>query len=216
MSPNVHSFISNELLKQNINVNVHLLRHPIDNDCNIPKFSYDNFVNNNNQTIIQIGQQLRKMTSIYLLKTPLNKLWLTGTSNFSKLYKTFNNEKYYLNIDCIDINDVKMKYTDTFEEYDDYLCKNIVFIDLFDTAANNVVLECIIRTTPLLISRLPGAIYYLGEDYPMFFNNLEEVPSLITNENILKTHNYLKTVKTTSMQNFIKVLVNIIHNTSDK
>ena len=211
LAPNVYDFMHNELLKLNINVNLHLLKHPINNDENIPKFNYESFVNNSDKKIIQIGQQLRKMTSIYLLETEFNKLWLTGTKNFTKIQDLFDKEKKYLNLNNININDVEFKYIQSFEEYDELMSKNIIFVDLFDTAANNVVLECIIRATPLLITKLPGAIFYLGEDYPMYFDSLQEISGLLTKENIIKTHNYLKKIKIPSNDEFIGSIVNIIH-----
>jgi hypothetical protein len=84
-----------------------------------------------------------------------------------------------------------MHYTNTFQEYDELLSKNIVFIDLFDAAANNTILECIIRNTPIIVNKLPPIIDYLGEDYPLYFNELNEVPDLLINEKILAAHNYL-------------------------
>jgi len=211
LSPNVYNFVCDELKKVDINVNIYLLKHPIDDEDSIPKFSMDGYLNNDSKHIIQVGQQLRKLTSIYLLKTNLKKLWLTGTKNFNKLNNLFSNELLYLKLNNINITDVEMKYTDTFEEYDDYLSKNIILVDLFDTAANNVVLECIIRATPLLIPKLDGSVYYLGEDYPMYFNNLDEISMLLTDENILKTHNYLKTIKVPTINDFTKSLFNIIN-----
>ena len=124
-------------------------------------------------------------------------MWLTGTKNFKKINHLFDDEKKYLNIKNIDINSVPFKYTDSFKEYDELLDKNIILIDLFDTAANNVVLECIIRATPLLIPKLPGSVFYLGENYPMFFNNLDEIPLLLTDVNIIKIYKikYLINIK---------------------
>ena len=149
---------------------------------------------------------------IYLINCEqINKLWLTGKKNFTKIQDLFDKEKEYLNLDNININDVEFKYIESFEEYDEIICKNIIFIDLFDTAANNVVAECIIRATPLLITKLPGAIYYLGEDYPMYFDSLQEISGLLTKENIIKTHNYLKKIKIPSNDEFIRNIVNIFY-----
>ena len=104
-----------------------------------------------------------------------------------------------------------MKYTDTFLEYDNLLVKNIVFIDLFDAAANNTILECILRRTPIIINKLPATIYYLGEDYPLFFNNINEVPNLLTKEKIANAHEYLKTIKLTTIKEFISSILNILN-----
>jgi hypothetical protein len=213
LSPNVVSYLKKKLSNVNINVNVYLLNHPIDTEENIPMFSINKFVNNDNKKIIQIGQQLRKVTSIYRLKidNDYKKLWLTGTKDFDKLKKLFIQESAYLRIKNININDVEMKYTDTFVEYDNLLVKNIVFIDLFDAAANNTILECILRRTPIIINRLPATVYYLGEDYPLFFDNIDEVSNLLTKENITNAHEYLKTIKLTSIKEFTSNILNILN-----
>ena len=104
-----------------------------------------------------------------------------------------------------------MKYTDTFVEYDNLLSENIVFIDLFDAAANNTVLECILRRTPIIINKLPATVYYLGKDYPLFFNHINEVPKLLTTENIVKAHEYLKNLKLTSVKDFVSNILNILY-----
>ena len=74
----------------------------------------------------------------------------------------------------ISLKNVVMKYTDTIEEYDDLLTNNIVFVDLFDASANNTVLECIVRRTPIIINNIGAVSEYLGKDYPLYFENLEE------------------------------------------
>jgi hypothetical protein len=211
LAPNVIDYLKKKFDELNIHVDLHLIKHPIDHETGIPFFSIDKYIKNTNKTIIQIGQQLRKMTSIYLLNTNLKKLWLTGTKNHNKIYKLFQHECKYLNLGHLNINDVPNKYTETFAEYDELLSENIVFIDLFDAAANNTVLECILRQTPILVNKIPATIYYLGENYPMFFEKLEDIPNLITIQNIKKTHNYLKTVDTINTNEFISRVVNILN-----
>ena len=68
---------------------------------------------------------------------------------------------------------------------------HIVFVDLYDASANNALVECVIRNTPILINKIPGVIDYLGEDYPLYFNTLEEIPNLLTDDNIYKANQYL-------------------------
>jgi beta-1,4-mannosyl-glycoprotein beta-1,4-N-acetylglucosaminyltransferase len=90
-----------------------------------------------------------------------------------------------------------MYYTSTFQEYDELLSKNIVFIHLFDAAANNTVLECIIRNTPIIVNRIEAVVEYLGEDYPLYFNELSEVPDLLNK--VEQAHIYLKNMDKTSI-----------------
>ena len=76
--------------------------------------------------------------------------------NFTLSKNEINSVKF---IDHLDNND-----------YDVLLSQNIVFLDLYDTSANNAVIECIARGTPLLINRHPATIEYLGEKYPFYFD----------------------------------------------
>jgi hypothetical protein len=79
------------------------------------------------------------------------------------------------------------------EEYDRLLSQNVVFCHLLDSSANNVVIECIARNTPLLINRLPAIEEYLGRDYPLYFSSLDEAAlKLAQVENVLAAHEYLR------------------------
>lgn len=64
-------------------------------------------------------------------------------------------------------------------DYDSLFERAIVFLNLFDAPANTTVLECIARGTPLVVNRLPGLVEYLGVDYPLFYDTLEEATALI-------------------------------------
>ncbi len=189
LSNYVKEYLDDQFLKINKNVQVFTLKHPVD-QTNIIYFNFNKFLNNPNKKIIQIGQQLRKMSSIYLIKSDFEKIWLTGTKKLNNVKNCLNKELETYNL-SIDLSKVKMFYTDTIEEFDILLSENIVFIDLFDASANNTVLECIIRNTPIIVNKLPAIIEYLGENYPLFYNNLDEVENLITEENILLAHKYL-------------------------
>jgi hypothetical protein len=198
LSKYVSNYLNEEFIKINKNIKIFTFKYPVDYN-NIIEFNYDNYVNNNNKYLIQIGQQLRKISSIYLVNLPNNysKLWLTGTKNFIKCKELLNKEIKYLNLNTyfINMDNVKMKYTETFEEYDILLSNNIVFIDLFDASANTAILECIIRNTPIIINKIPAVIEYLGDNYPLYFNNLDEVSKILENNDlILQAHEYLKSM----------------------
>jgi hypothetical protein len=77
--------------------------------------------------------------------------------------------------------------------YDEYLSRNVVFLDLYDSSANNALVECVVRHTPLVVTRNAATEEYLGKEYPLFFESLEEAESLIeTPEKILSAHRYLR------------------------
>ena len=111
-----------------------------------------------------------------------------------RITNLLHDEIKYLNIDTklINYDSVEMKYLTNFEEYDNLLMMNIVFIDLFDAAANNAVLECIVRNTPIIVRKLPAIVEYLGNDYPLYFNKIGEAENLLLDEmKIKQAHNYL-------------------------
>lgn len=196
----VTNYLKNTFVDLKISVPLYTLKHPVDTE-NIILFDYNNFITNNDKKILQIGQQLRKMSSIYLLDiVNFKKIWLTGTKNFNRCKEILNNEIFFLNIDKNNFKgSVELHYTNTFQEYDELLSKNIVFIDLFDAAANNTILECIIRNTPIIVNKLTPIFEYLPEDYPLYFNCLDEIPNLLTNKKLLDAHNYLTKMDKTEL-----------------
>jgi hypothetical protein len=96
------------------------------------------------------------------------------------------------------------------EEYDDFLSQNIVFLKLIDAAAVNTLLECIVRNTPIVINPLPAVVEILGELYPLYYQTLEEVPSLISLENISAAYHYLDHMDKTALriETFMDDIVN--------
>jgi hypothetical protein len=59
-------------------------------------------------------------------------------------------------------------------EYDALLAENVAFVELYDASANNTVIECLARATPLLVNPLPAVVEHLGGDYPLYFGDLDE------------------------------------------
>ena len=56
-----------------------------------------------------------------------------------------------------------------------------------------MVLECIRNNTPLLVRKHPACVEYLGNNYPFYFNTINEANSKCNdNKLILKTYLYLK------------------------
>jgi len=216
LSNYLSKYFIQQFQERNINVKVHTLKHPVDMN-NIILFDINQYINNNQKKIIQVGQQLRKISSIYVLKNTNNheKLWLTGNKDFCRCQFLLNAEIKYLNIPTDNIDQhVNMYYMDTYEEYDELLSKNIVFIDLFDAAANNTVVECIIRNTPIIVNKIEGVVDYLGEDYPLYFTNLDEIPDLLNIDKIVSAHQYLLNIDKNdlTMSYFSKSLISCLNN----
>lgn len=66
------------------------------------------------------------------------------------------------------------------DRYDEMLASSVVLNWLHGASANNVVVECVARGTPMLVNRLPAVEEYLGADYPLFCESVEEGSKLLT------------------------------------
>jgi hypothetical protein len=219
LSNYLKTYLDAQFEELSINVKTYYFKHPCDVE-NIMYFNMNKYHLNRDKKLIQIGQQLRKLSSIYLINNiNLKKLWLTGTKNFEKCKKMLMDEiKYYgINKNLLDKN-LTIKYTNTFKEYDELLEKNIVFIELIDASANNTILECIVRNTPIIVNKLEPVVEYLGEDYPLYFENLKDIPSLLTDEKLLEAHTYLCNLNKSEyhINYFCKKVFNIFYNEIQK
>jgi hypothetical protein len=75
-------------------------------------------------------------------------------------------------------------------EYDNMLTSSVILLDLFDCSASNTLLECIMTNTPVYVRRLPAVEEYIGTEYPLFFNNVDDI--FINDNDILQAHHYLQ------------------------
>lgn len=76
--------------------------------------------------------------------------------------------------------------------YDALLSENVVAIELFDASANNVIVECIARSTPIVVNRHPAVVEYLGADYPLYFADPEEIPGMLAPDRLAAAHEHLE------------------------
>jgi hypothetical protein len=163
----------------------------------------EKYLANEDKTIIQIGHHMRKISSIYAVDSGEHKkLWLTGTRNFLKLECMIKEEieTFGLPETLVTDNPVTMTYVDSFDDYDECLSNNVVFIDLFDISASNTLVECMVRNTPIIVNKIEGVVEYLGADYPLYFNKLTDVPGLLDPLKITEAYEYLKTINKEALQ----------------
>ncbi len=66
------------------------------------------------------------------------------------------------------------------DRYNRTLASSVVFINLSDATANNTVLECIARGTPILINNVGGVEDYLGKTYPLYYSNKKQAEQIIS------------------------------------
>ena len=116
-------------------------------------------------------------------------------------------------------NNVDMPYLDNWEEYDNLIQSSILVMPLFDAAANNSILECIISNTPIFVTRCYGTVEYLGSEYPMFFDDIHELNSLLSDRQAVfelykLAHEYLTKMDKThlSFKHFYSEILKYINN----
>jgi hypothetical protein len=72
------------------------------------------------------------------------------------------------------------------DEYDSLLATSVVFLHLIDASAVTTIVECLVRGTPMLINRIEPVEEYLGADYPLYFDSLEEATSKLADLDLLR------------------------------
>jgi hypothetical protein len=99
------------------------------------------------------------------------------------------------------------------EEYDEILSQAVVVCEILAASANNVILECIARATPIIVNRHPAIVEYLGLNYPLFYDDPNEIPKLLDDKKIQQAHLYLKDLQTEpwlKTENFVQDLISFI------
>ena len=172
------------------NIVIEHVFHPTEQDESIPRFTMDKYHDNDHPVILVLGYWLRVLHAPYAIKTKKPKYWYYG-NNYAK--QVFGDECERVGTNHYHEGVVWHKHVSN-AEYDDLLSKNVVFIQLYDSSANNTVVECIVRQTPLIINRLPALEEYLGSDYPGFYESLDEAETMLNDDVCIDdAHQYLKT-----------------------
>jgi hypothetical protein len=160
------------------------------------KWEWRKFEKNKEKKIVQVGWWLRKLHTIFQLPTrKYKKIFLRVThADIDGLLKT---EREILRKEgTFDDKMYETAESVTFipdHEYDKLISENLVIINLYDSSANNTVIECIARNTPVLVNPIEPVVEYLGEDYPFYFSSLEEAVEKAENFNLIhKTHRFLQ------------------------
>ena len=159
------------------------------------KWTWKRFEANKEKKIVQVGWWLRKLHTIFQLPTKTyKKIFLKITH--AQVDKLLEKEREIL----IEEGTFHDKMYETAEpiaylpdyKYDQLLSENIAIIYLYASSANNTVIECMARNTPLLVNPIEPVIEYLGEDYPFYFDSLDEAAKKAEDlDLVLKTHQYL-------------------------
>jgi len=171
------------------NIMVDILYHPIVFDDQLFDYSIISKI----KTIVFIGCQLRRMSTIYILKAiGYKKIWLPGrVEDYAMNLLRDECIEYNIKLTKNELNSVTIKNLND-DEYDKLITNSYIIIDQFNSSANNTILECIARNIPIFCNRLPAVEEYIGKDYPLFYTDIKDLERLICNKNqILAAHTYL-------------------------
>jgi hypothetical protein len=170
-------------LKRKVNCPITSFTHPVRQPSET--FSFDKFMNSNKK-VVTAGQWLRRYHSLVEIRSNFEKIIL----KLNDFEHDYEEAQRYAGDKQFDVT--IMKYLPHLE-YDNMLTESIIFLDLYDCAACNTILECIIRNTPILINVLPGIVEYLGPDYPFYYTSFEEASAKLADTSLIKeVHEYLK------------------------
>jgi hypothetical protein len=154
-------------LRDWLDVPVFLIKHPTTTD--VPQW------HKTNKTLWQTGWFLRDTQYMQHAKHPLGwGLMRSVPTNVWDVERCHDLAliRYQLGIrkcNAIPIDVPRISNT----KYDDMLTQCVVYSKLFGAAANNVIIDCMARNTPIVVNRLPDVEFYLGPDYPLYLDNWE-------------------------------------------
>lgn len=146
------------------------------------KFRPDNFVNNPLKLVVGVGHGGQSLSSLnrlnlrnsphHYLKVRLCPLKVNPQVISDRLASEEKSLGFTLTRQELEsVSDVSQL---THKDYDRLLSQNIMFVDFTTPVVHNILVECLIRCTPILVAPLPWVVEYLGKDYPFYFNSLEE------------------------------------------
>jgi hypothetical protein len=160
-------------------------------------FSWEKYLKSE-RLLVNIGFWLRRFSSFHTLnaaghqKVRLINIPTNNTTGMSKLQEYEADEENIFGTVTIDPS-IRTVSRVSSTGYDELLSKSVVFLDLIDASAVTVVVECLTRGTPLLVNRHPAVVEYLGEDYPLFFDSIEEAGRIIQDVSRIKdAHEHMK------------------------
>lgn len=148
------------------------LKHPT--SFGARRFSFREYLER--PRLVQIGDWLRKLQAIYRIH-PCGHEKIMLSKFLTKTY--LDREKW--EIGDFTNNTVKvLDYIDN-DDYDSLMSSSVVLCMMYASAANNVILECIARATPIIVNPIPSVVEYLGPDYPLYAATTEEAELLLSN-----------------------------------
>ena len=181
-----------DYLRATLNVPVGVVKHPTMPVDNV--FTWEKFEANPRPKVIQVGWYLRNYKAIYQMPVPdwIGRAhlrdqapWIQQAWRRTDEFSQWRDRPVYPGVQVID--------RVSNEGYDELLSCNLVGVEFFDTSANNAVVEAIVRNTPLVVNNHRAVREYLGEEYPLYFDEIDEVYALLQDKSrVLAAYEYLR------------------------
>ena len=200
-----------EWLRKELTVPVMAIKHPTEFPAS--KFTWKAFEENREKKLVQVGWYLRNYRAIYQVQVPeeFQKVHLSqkGSAIAEAKQRT---DRYSPYRSRLEVGHVQVASWLADADYDRLLTENVVFMELLDASANNAVIEAIVRETPLIVNRHPAIVEYLGERYPLLYDDLSEIPILLNMSRIKEAHEYLRAMDKSELriEHFIREVQNFL------
>ena len=184
LSTMVKTFLLENLKEIHPNLSMVKTLYPLTPFPEEMKFDWKKFDSAEQKKVVFIGEFLRNYQTFFDLKVPrdFQKYLLKAPDvNFDSLLDC---DKKQLTLQTNDSVIIKDRVSN--EEYDDLLSSSIIFLNLYDAPANTTVIECLGRNTPLIVNRLPGIEEYIGREYPLLYDSIDEAEKMLQNRGQLE------------------------------
>lgn len=132
-----------------------------------------------NKEISFLGYWYRKFYHFVKLNTDYKKTILSGDVDAAKWYMSLES-RFDKTFDMIETENINFSERLTNEDYDCKLTSSVCMLDFFDSAANTSLIDCIERNTPVIIPKIPPVIEYLGEEYPLYFDEVKDIENILS------------------------------------
>jgi len=176
-------------LQDRVNVPIKVVYHPKDSHV---EFDVDDYLNR--PMLFHAGFCRRSFAKYYELNTQITRSMHVGLDwHLSLLQKDldFHHISMRQFRTRIDVHDRFLSDG----EYLGLLRNQIGFCWLYDSAASNSIVESIVSHAPIVANRLPAIVEYLGDDYPLYYEDIARDPDkhLLDRELLSATVDYLRT-----------------------
>jgi hypothetical protein len=191
-------------------------KHPTE----IPRltFSLERWEAQEKRRIVQIGWYARNHRAIYQLDVPdgfqkvhllQDKHWIAEAIARTDKFSPYRDQPWLGDVYILrDLNN---------SQYDYLMASSVILNQYWDVSASNTVVEAIARCTPLLVNRHPALVEYLGSDYPLYFDELRDVRTLLKDSARIRQgwrHLVEMDKSWLSASNFAREVVSFVHDVS--